>query len=148
MKKFWLILFVCVLSACSSDKEEVKAGRYGMMSDGTPQYTAVLFMRAIYNENTLDKALSMSTDRFARILKRYHTNKNVQRQIFNLRLDTMETEPVSGGSLIFAERQKEAKIDMKIIGHYNGKKIIELKTLSMIKESGEWKVFAVTNTVP
>lgn len=119
-----------------------------MMSDGTPQYTAVLFMRAIYNENTLDKALSMSTDRFARILKRYHTNKNVQRQIFNLRLDTMETEPVSGGSLIFAERQKEAKIDMKIIGHYNGKKIIELKTLSMIKEGGEWKVFAVTNTVP
>ncbi len=148
LKHALLFVFIIAVIACSSDNEEVKAGRYGMMSDDTPQYTAVLFMRAVYNEDKLDKALSMSTERFSRIMKRLHTNKNVQRQIFNLRLDSMTTEPVSGGSMIFSERQKEAEIEMKITGEYNGKKIIELKTLSMIKEKGQWKVFDVSNTVP
>lgn len=143
-----LLLVVCFLAGCGSDKEVVKAGKYGMMGSDTPQYTAVLFMRAIYNESTLDKAINLSTKRYGRILKGYHTNKSVQRQVFSLRLDSMATEPVSGGSLLFSERLEKAEIEMKITGEYNGDKIVELKTLSMVKESGEWKVKGVSNTVP
>lgn len=134
---------ISCLFACSSDKEKVSAGKYGMMSDDTPQYAAVLFMRAIYNEDSLDKAIEMSTERFARILKGHHTNKNVQRQVFNLRLDSMSSEPVSGGSLLFNEKQTKAKIDMKIEGKYDGDKVLDLKTLSMVKIKGEWKVESV-----
>lgn len=150
MKKLFLTLLVSalVLSACSKNGEEVKAGRYGMMGDDTPQYTAVLFMRAVYNDKNLDRVIEMSSKRFARIVKGYHTNKNVQRQVFSLRLDSMTTEPVSGGSMLFSERQEKADIEMKIIGQYNGDKIIELKTLAMLKEDGDWKVDRVLNTVP
>ena len=144
-----MIVLSSLLLACSKNNDEVvRAGKYGMMSSGTPQYTAVLFMRAIYNEKTLTKAVSMSTPRFGRILKGYHTPKSVQRQVFNLRLDTMTTEPVSGGSMIFTELQEEAEIEMKIIGTYNRNKITELKTLSMVKVNGDWKVNKVSNTVP
>ena len=146
-----IILFFMVASflfACSSDKEKVSAGKYGMMSDDTPQYTAVLFMRSIYNEDSLDKAIDMSTERFARILKGHHTNKNVQRQVFNLRLDSMTSEPVSGGSMLFSEKQKKANIDMKIIGEYEGDRVVDLKTLSMVKVKGEWKVQSVRDGYP
>ncbi|MDT0594352.1 hypothetical protein [Glaciecola petra] len=150
MRKFcWIVILCLSVFACSSpDEEEVKAGKYGMMGSDTPQYAAVIFMRAVYNDKNLDRATKLSTERFARILKGYHTNKNVQRQVFNLRLDDMTTEPISGGALLFSEKQKSADIEMKIIGHYNNKKITELKTISLVKESGDWKVKSVSNTVP
>lgn len=148
MKQVLLFLVaITALMGCSQG-EEVSAGRYGMMSNDTPQYTAVLFMRAVYNEKTLDKAVGMSTARFGRIIKGHHTNRGVQRQVFNLRLDSMTTEPVSGGSLLFTELQDKAEIEMKIDGTYNGKKVVDLKTLSMVKVKGDWKVDAVSNTVP
>jgi len=150
MKKLFIavLLGMFLLSACSKNGEEVRAGKYGMMGDDTPQYTAVLFMRAVYNDKNLDRVIAMSSKRFKRIVKGYHTNKNVQRQVFSLRLDSMVTEPVSGGSMLFSERQEKADIEMKITGEYNGNKIIELKTLSMLKEDGDWKVDKVLNTVP
>ncbi|MFT4654414.1 MAG: hypothetical protein ACJA0G_001457 [Kangiellaceae bacterium] len=143
-----LLVVLFLLTGCNDSKEVVKAGRYGMMGNDTPQYNAVLFLRAIYNEDKLDKAVSLSTERYGRILKGYHTNKSVQRQVFSLRLDSMVAEPVSGGSLIFNERIKEAEIQMKIIGEYNNDRIFELKTLSMVKVNGDWKVKDVSNTVP
>jgi len=143
-----LLISIFLVIGCGSDENEVNAGKYGMMSNETPQYNAVLFLRAVYNEDELSKAISLSTERYGRILKGYHTNNNVQRQVFNLRLDTMETEPVSGGSLLLNERVEKAEIEMKITGHYNGDKIYELKTLSMVKVKGDWKVQDVNNTVP
>lgn len=149
MRNIYLMLLICLsVFACSDSGEEVRAGKYGMMGSDTPQYAAVIFMRAVYNDQDLSRAIDLSTDRFARILKGYHTNKNVQRQIFNLRLDEMTAEPVSSGPLLMSDSQKKANIEMKIIGHYNNKKIIELKTISMVKERGDWKVKAVSNTVP
>ena len=148
--KYWVGFFLILglLSGCSDSKSGIKAGKYGMMGSDTPQYNAVLFLRAVYNEDKLDKAISLSTERYGRILKGYHTNKSVQRQVFRLRLDTMEAEPVSGGSLIYNDSLKKAEVEMKITGQYNNNKVFDLKTLSMVKENGDWKVKAVSNTVP
>lgn len=153
MKKLLLLLFtsaaLILVQACSSpDEEEIRAGKYGMMSSDTPQYTAILFMRAVYNDKNLDRVVSLSTERYGRILSGFYTNKNIQRQVFNLRLDSMQAEPVSGGSLLFSELQEEAEIEIKIIGMRGNDKIVELKTLSMVKIKGDWKVKDVNNTVP
>ncbi|MFC4699252.1 hypothetical protein ACFO4O_03655 [Glaciecola siphonariae] len=143
------LLSALFLTACSGDnKEEISAGRYGMMSTDTPQYTAIVFMRAIYNEPTLDKALTMSTERFARIMQNHHTNKNVQRHLLNLRLDTMQVDPVSGGTLILSDKQKEADIEVKIVGQYDGDQIVDLKTISMVRKGGKWLIEDITNTIP
>ena len=150
MKRILLVMIACcTLIACSSpDEEEIRAGKYGMMSSDTPQYTAILFMRAVYNDKNIDRVVRLSTKRFGRIIKGHYTNSNVQRQVFNLRLDRMEAEPVSGGSLLFSELLENAEIEIKIIGYRGDKKITELKTLSMVKISGDWKVKGVSNTVP
>jgi hypothetical protein len=153
MKKLLLVLLtsaaLVLVQACSSpDEEEIRAGKYGMMSSDTPQYTAILFMRAVYNDKNLDRVVALSTKRYGRILSGFYTNKNIQRQVFNLRLDSMQAEPVSGGSLLFSELQEEAEIEIKIIGTRGNDKVVDLKTLSMVKVKGDWKVKAVNNTVP
>lgn len=150
MNKVCKVILLCLIAltvtACGKPEREIKAGRYGMMSDGTPQYAALAFIMAVYEDKTLDAAIEMSTDKFARLLKSYHTNSGVQRHILNLRLTEMTVEPVSGGFQGMTEFKKEATVDVKIIGTYNHKKIIQLKTISMVRESGDWKIVGVSNT--
>jgi hypothetical protein len=147
-KVILLCLVTITVTACNQPEREINAGRYGMMSDETPQYAALVFIMVIYEDENLDSALKMSTDKFARLLKSYHTNKGVQRHILNLRLSEMTVEPVAGGFQDITEFKKQATVVVKIIGTYNHKKITELKTISMVKESGDWKISGVLNTVP
>lgn len=143
------LFFALMISGCvENPEEEISAGRYGMMSTDTPQHTAVVFIRAIYNEPDLERAIEMSDERFGRILQNHHTNKNVQRHMLNLRLDNMSVDPVSGGTLILSDVQKEAAIEVKIVGNFKGREIIDLKTLSMVRESGSWVVVDIYNTIP
>nr|WP_297349139.1 hypothetical protein [uncultured Glaciecola sp.] len=152
MNKICKVILLCFITltvtACSKPEREINAGRYGMMSDETPQYAALVFIMAIYEDENLDSAIKMSTDKFARLLKSYHTNSGVQRHILNLRLSEMTVEPVSGGFEGITEYKKQATVDVKIIGTYNYKKITELKTISMVKESGDWKITGVSATIP
>ena len=143
-----LCMVALTVTACSKPEREIKAGRYGMMSDETPQYAALAFIMSVYDDKTLDAAVKLSSDKFARLLKSYHTNSGVQRHVLNLRLSEMTVEPISGGFQGISDFKKEATVDVKISGTYNHKKIIQLKTVSMIKESGKWKIVGVTNTVP
>jgi hypothetical protein len=147
-KVILLCLVTLTVTACNQPEREIKAGRYGMMSGETPQYAALVFIMVIYEDENLDSALKMSTDKFARLLKSYHTNSGVQRHILNLRLSEMTVEPVSGGFEDITEFRKQATVVVKIIGTYNHKKITELKTISMVKESGDWKISGVSNAVP
>jgi hypothetical protein len=152
MIKILRVLLLCILaltvSACDKPQREIKAGRYGMMSDDTPQYAALAFILAVYEDKNLDNAIAISSEKFGRLLKSYHTNSAVQRHILNLRLTEMTVEPVSGGFQGFTEFKKEATVDVKIIGMYNHKRIIQLKTIAMIKESGDWKIIGISNTGP
>lgn len=150
MKYILLTLLTILFTAACSDNsgEEVAAGRYGMMSTDTPQHTAVVFMNAIYHDENLDKALSMADERFARIMKNHHTNKNVQRHIMNLRLNNMVVDPVAGGTLILSDVQKEADIEVKLEGDFEGDQVVDLKTISMVRESGKWLVVDVKSTIP
>ncbi|MBF7072769.1 hypothetical protein ISG33_05060 [Glaciecola sp. MH2013] len=152
MKVCIRVILLCCLAltvvACSKPAKEIKAGRYGMMSDETPQYAALVFIMAIYEEESLDEALKYASPKLSRLMKSYHTNSGVQRHLLNLRLDEMVVEPVSGGFQGITEFKKEASVDVKISGTYNNKRIIDLKTISMVKISGDWKITGIKNTIP
>nr|WP_136252318.1 hypothetical protein [Ningiella ruwaisensis] len=150
MKQFFLLLLGGIfLSACTSDEDEaISAGRYGMMSTETPQYAAVIFVRSIYNDKTLDRAINNSTEHFGKIIRNHHTPKNVQRHVLNLRLDSMNVEPMAGGTLIYSDQIKEAEVEVKITGEFNREPKVDLKTISMVRESGKWLVSDVRNTIP
>lgn len=133
-----VFLFVSFISGCNEKEQSV--GRYGMLNDGTPEYSAVLFIRSIYEDDNLDTAISLSTDRLARILKNYHTNRNIQRHLLNLRYDTVEITPQSSNRVGLSEFAEKATITVFLTGMYNGDKIEDMRSLDLVKEDGSWKV--------
>ncbi len=97
MKKLLHLLCLAgLLTLLIGCEKEERIGRYGMLDENTPEYTAVMFIRGVYSDDSIDRAVSISTDRLARVLKRYHTNNNVQRHLFNLKYDTVEVTPQTG----------------------------------------------------
>jgi hypothetical protein len=140
--KFTYILSLVLLVAlmgCKKEKEE-GVGRFGMMDDGTPQYTAVRFMQSIYDDQNIDRALSLSSERLARVMKRYHTNRNVQRNVIGLMYDEVVVSPEGSDSVGRAEFAQTATIHLFLSGFYGEDKIDEIRTLELIKEGGGWRV--------
>lgn len=119
-----------------------------MMSSESPQYAALLFILTIYENDDLEETLTLTGESFGNILKAYHTNKSVQRHVLNLRLNDVAVEPVTGGFSPRSEYKKSASVGVKITGYFDNNKIIDLKTINMVKSRGDWKIIGVTNTVP
>ncbi|MCU7554031.1 hypothetical protein OCL06_05405 [Alteromonas sp. ASW11-19] len=133
-----LALTSVLLTGCGKKEEGV--GRYGMLDENTPEYTAVRFMRSIYLESDIDVAVSLSTPRLARVLKKYHTNRNVQRHLLNLKYDSVAITPESSNSVGRSEFSEQATITLFFTGHYNDNKIEDLRRVDLIRMNGDWKV--------
>lgn len=134
-------LFIGLISGCEKQIENVD--RYGMVNDGTPEYSAVVFIRSIYEDDNIDVAVSLSTDRLARILKKYHSNRNIQRHLFNLRYDTVAITPQSSNRVGRSEFAKKATITVFMSGMYDGDKIEDIRSLDLVNEDGVWKVSSI-----
>lgn len=135
-------LFVFILLTATACKKDDKpgVGRYGMLDDGTPQYTAVRFMQSIYDDPNIDQALSLSTEKLGRIMKRYHSNRNVQRHVIGLMYDKVEVSPESSDSVGRAEFSREATVHLFFTGYYGEDKVDDIRTVEMVKVDGEWRV--------
>ncbi|WP_051275274.1 hypothetical protein [Aestuariibacter salexigens] len=137
----FISLICCVLlAACSEYKAGEGAGKYGMMDPNTPEFAAVKFFESIFLDDNLDGALEFSTERMQRLLKSYHTNRNVQRHVLNLSYDSVEIMPDSGDNVGRNEFAKSAVITLFFTGYYNDDKIDDLRTVELIRESGKWRV--------
>ncbi|WP_100641539.1 hypothetical protein [Alteromonas facilis] len=136
-----LIMVAAVsLFACSEVKQGEGVGKYGMMADNTPEYAAVMFMNSIYNEENLDGALKLSSERMTRLINNYRTNRNVQRNLVGLMYDTVEISPEGSDSVGRTEFADSAEVTLFLTGFYNDDKIDELRTVQLMKVRGDWKV--------
>lgn len=133
-----IMLFSVLLFSCG--KQEKGLGRYGMLADNTPDYAAVTFMDCIYNDKNIDRALALSSESMARILSRYHSNRNVQRHIINLRYDEVTITPQGSNKIGRNQYADEATVTLFFTGFYNDDKIEDLRTVKLIREDGYWKV--------
>lgn len=136
---FGFIALVClVVTGCSKKEEGI--GRYGMLDDNTPEYAAVRFMRSIYLEPSIDVAVSLSTPKMARILRKYHANRNVQRHLLNLKYDSVTITPEGGDRVGRSEFAEKATITLFFSGQYNDDKIEDLRQIDLVRINGNWKV--------
>lgn len=129
---------VLLLSACGEKEEGL--GRYGMMDENTPDYAALAFMKSIYEGDDISRAVELSSDSMARMLKRYRTNRNVQRYIVNLRYDTVTITPQSGNGVGRSEYAESAEVTLFFSGMFGDDKVEDLRTINMIRDDGQWKV--------
>ncbi len=140
LMQYALLSFLTVLFITACGGKDEGLGRYGMLDESTPEYTAVTFLNCIYEDKNLNTAISLSTEKMSRILTRYHSNSNVQRHLLNLRYDNVTITPQSTGGVGRTEFSNTSTITVFLSGNYGEDKVEDLRSLSLVKESGEWKV--------
>lgn len=135
------LVFVFI-QACSEPgpKQGEGAGRYGMIDPNTPHYAAMKFFEHIYYDENLDGAIELSSPRLARVLKSYHTNRNVQRHVLNLSYDEVNIQPDAGNSVGRTEFAKKAVITLFFTGKRNGDQYEDIRIVEMVKRGSDWKV--------
>lgn len=137
---FFIPLMV-FLQACDSGPKAGKgAGKYGMMDDNTPDYAAVAFFQHIYQDKKLTAALKLSTPRLAKVLKAYHTNRNVQRHVFNLVFDEVVIQPDTGNTIGRNEFAKSAVVTLFFSGTRNGDRYEDIRVIEMVRQNKTWLV--------
>lgn len=149
-RPFSAILLIVLTVACNqSDGPEVKAGRFGMMSNDTPHYNAIVFFLSVYNEDDLKRATSLTTEQYGRLLNSYKTNKNVQRHVLNFRVENVSVEPMSGSFAVRDEYSNKtaATLEVKLSGPFDGDLIHDLKRVIMVKQKGRWLVSNVQDAM-
>jgi Tfp pilus assembly PilM family ATPase len=133
-----LPLFLCVflLSACS---EKPKSNAHW----GTPEHIATEFFHALYNDKDLEKAKNLSTEEFAALLDTYVTPRQVGRTLMNMSYDTVTIEVNRSGQNLRQQYDNNADITLIFSGERDGKKMDNLRTVSLVKQSGNWRVTTV-----
>ncbi len=145
MNKYLSVVFIVVslffIQGCEPATKAGKgAGKYGMMDTNTPDFAAVRFFEHVYRDKTLKGALSMSTPRLAKLLTSYHTNRNVQRHVFNLTYDEVEIQPDTGNTIGRNEFAKNAVVTLFFTGMRNGDKIEDIRVVEMVRQDKKWLV--------
>ena len=146
LKRVFLIVFSVValaLAGCGGEKGPKRgegAGKYGMLDSNTPHYAAMKFFEHIYKDKRLDGAMQLSTPRLAKLLKNYHTNRNVQRHVLNLTYDEVEIQPDAGNSVARSEFAQKAVVTLFFTGTRHGDKIEDIRIVEMVKIDDKWKV--------
>ena len=104
---------------------------------------ATEFFHALYNEKDLEKAKTLSTDEFAALLDSYVTPRQVGRTLMNMSYDTVTIEVNRSGQNLRQQYDDNADITLVFSGERDGKKVDNLRTVSMVKKSGKWLVTEV-----
>lgn len=131
-----LILSLILLSACG---EKPKSNAHW----GTPEYIATEFFHALYNDKDLEKAKSFCTEEFAALLESYVTPRQVARTLMNMSYDTVTVEVNRSGQNLRQQYDDDADVTLVFSGEHDGKKVDNLRTVSMVKKRGNWLVTAV-----
>lgn len=135
MKKIAVIFtLLFTLTACGDG--------FGAKEDNDPEKIAVAFVESIYQTNNLDYAVSVSSPRLASLLKRYRTNRNVQKNLFGQMYDKVTIEPEGAGRAGRVEFAKQTSVNVLLEGTFNNDKIIELRQIKMVNDGG-WVVDSV-----
>ena len=129
-----------LLQGCDSGPKPQGGGKYGMMDTNTPDYAAVAFFQHVYSDDNLKGALAMSTPRMAKLLRAYHTNRNVQRHVFDLIYDEVEIQPDTGNSIGRNEFAKSAVVTLFFTGTRYGDRYEDIRVVEMVRTGGDWKV--------
>lgn len=144
MKKLCLVLMIVFFaSACEQGPPKKGGGKFGMLDSHVPEFAAMEFFEHIYHSKNLDGAMKLSTEKMQRLLSSYHTNKNVQKHILNMRFDKVVIQP-SSRSAGRNEFAKEAKIALFFEGELNGDILKDVRTIELIRVGKDWKVDTVS----
>ncbi|AWB65937.1 hypothetical protein C2869_05540 [Saccharobesus litoralis] len=131
--KIFILIFSFSLFGCNQSASDLGP---------TPEEVAIEFFEALYNQKDLDKAVTYTTPKIKRIMLHYKTASAVQRHVLNMKYDqvVIEIDKTGRGQPLIEKTAKSAKVTLFFSGHYDGRKMKDLKTVEMTKQADGWKV--------
>ncbi|MFN3710662.1 hypothetical protein [Alishewanella sp. HH-ZS] len=137
LKKYCLLLLAALLlSGCDGNTQL-------STQSGSPESVAEAFFDAIYNAKDLDKAKSMATADYAKLLASYGTARQAGRILYNMNFDTVQINVNRSGRNLREQYQNDANIQLILDGEFDGKRVQEVRTVQLIRQRGSWLVSEV-----
>jgi len=135
-KLIFSFVIVLLLAACSRE-DNIPA----FANPDAPEYRAIRFFDALYNEKNLGKAQQYSTKKLSRILRSYGTVRGYTRYVMNLQIDP-GVELKIDRSLSQVSRGDPNKTFVNILfdGFHNGETVKDVRRVRFIKVDGEWLI--------
>ena len=132
-----VFLLLSVLIGCGDSAD--------VASSVAPEEVAVAFTQSIYEDDDLDKALAMSSDSLSKNIKRYHTNRSVQKGLFNQLYDSVNIEAEPDNRIGRKQFAKQASVVLLLKGQFDFDTVVQVKRIELIKDDDRWKVNRITD---
>jgi len=128
----FLLLSTTLLLGCNSEEEK--------KIEVTEKQVAIYFFEAIYNEKNAKKAMSLSTAKLQKQLKKYKTANNIAHRLFDMRFDSVSLHTSAMKTKIINEYTTQVTMMVQFTGLRNGSTYKDFKKVRLIKENDKWLV--------
>jgi hypothetical protein len=133
-----VVVLSLFLLGCGDGGTDVKAER------SSPEYAATKFFLAIYEDKSMDEVVKYTTPKMTRVVKGYGSIQGITRNMLNMYFDKVSIEIDKGRNLRESYGDK-ATITLIFNGTYKGGKVSDMRTVKLVKRSGEWYVEKVND---
>lgn len=140
MPKYWIILpFLFLLVSCAEDNPAM-SGNFA-----APEHAAAEFFDAIYNQNDLELAKSLSTESLAELIDHYGTPRQVARTMINMSYDEVTINVNRAGQNLREQYGNATDVTLVFTGSFDNRTINEMRVVRMVRIRGRWLVDEIRN---
>lgn len=129
-------LALFMLSACD-DRKNLPA----FANPDAPEYRALMFFDALYNEKNLGKAQKYTTAKLSRIIRSYGTTRGYARYVLNLQVDPgVELNIDRSLNQVSMNKGNTTYVNILFTGDHNDEPVRDVRKVVFTKIDGEWLI--------
>lgn len=130
------VFILLFLSGCE-DRKNVPA----FANPDAPEYRALKFFDALYNEKNLGKVQKYTTPKLSRIIRSYGTTRGYARYVLNLQVDPgVELNIDRSLNQVSMNKGDTTYVNILFTGNYNDEPVRDVRKVVFTKVDGEWLI--------
>ncbi|NVK24402.1 MAG: hypothetical protein HWE10_05705 [Gammaproteobacteria bacterium] len=136
-KLLFIFSMIALLISCGEKNENLPA----FANPDAPEYRALRFFDALYNEKNLSKAQQYSTAKLARILRSYGTVRGYTRYVINLQIDPGVKLKVDRSlNQVSTNKSNVTYVNILFDGIHNDSPVKDVRKVNFVRIDGEWLI--------
>ena len=137
LKSIVIAAFVLLFLAGCDDRKNVPA----FANPDAPEYRALKFFDALYNEKNLGKVQKYTTPKLSRIIRSYGTTRGYARYVLNLQVDPgVELNIDRSLNQVSMNKGDSTYVNILFTGNHNDEPVRDVRKVVFTKVNGEWLI--------
>lgn len=137
LKSIVITAFVLLFLAGCDDRKNVPA----FANPDAPEYRALKFFDALYNEKNLGKVQKYTTPKLSRIIRSYGTTRGYARYVLNLQVDPgVELNIDRSLNQVSMNKGDSTYVNILFTGNHNDEPVRDVRKVVFTKVNGEWLI--------